>query len=64
MPTYATVMTLTVLLTKYLGQGPFFPLNGFEPQDNCRKNWWLNILFVNNFLKQEDMVNNKTSCFV
>jgi hypothetical protein len=55
-PTYLFVMTFSALITKYLGSGPFFPLNGFENEDNCKNYWWMNVLYINNFLKPEKMV--------
>jgi hypothetical protein len=37
-------------LTKYLGNGPLYPKDGFEV-DFCRTTWWTNMLFVNNLVK-------------
>ncbi len=34
-------------LSKYYGSGPLYPENGFE-NPNCQKNWWMNMLYVNN----------------
>jgi len=38
-----------VCLSKYYGQGPFYPKDGFEIEA-CRETWWTNLLFLNNFI--------------
>ncbi len=55
-PTYMFVLAMSSTITKYLGSGPFFPMNGFENKDNCENYWWMNVLYINNFLKLENMV--------
>jgi hypothetical protein len=49
------IIMFSAVLTKYLGNGPFFPNEGFE-KDECKNTWWTNLLFVNNFLELEDGV--------
>lgn len=46
---------ISILLSKYFGAGPLFPVEGYEPIE-CRHNFWRNILYVNNFFKPEEMV--------
>jgi peptidoglycan/LPS O-acetylase OafA/YrhL len=55
-PPYVIVLLVSVYLTKYLGSGPFFPMIGFE-NAKCRTQWWLNMLYVNNFKNMSEMVN-------
>ena len=41
-------------LTRFLGNGPFYPNDGFE-KNSCKNNWWYNLLYVNNF---NDFINS------
>jgi len=50
------MVLISATLTKYLGSGPFFPPNGFE-LDECRQSWWTNLLYVNNLVETDKMVN-------
>jgi hypothetical protein len=34
-------------LTKYFGDGPFYPKDGFEI-NYCKDTWWQNLLYINN----------------
>lgn len=38
-----------------LGSGPVWPGLKIEVE-NCQKNWWTNILFINNYVKVDEMV--------
>jgi hypothetical protein len=40
---------------KYWGDGPFWPQQGVETNE-CEKTWWTNLLYVNNFVKTDQMV--------
>ncbi|XP_033734150.1 LOW QUALITY PROTEIN: nose resistant to fluoxetine protein 6-like [Pecten maximus] len=55
-PAYMLVMFLDMSLFRYLGDGPFFSKDGPDGKF-CRKNWWTNILYINN------LVNSKEMCF-
>ena len=48
------LMTFACLHT-YLGGGPLWPDN-LETATNCKKYWWVNLLYVNNLVKVNDMV--------
>lgn len=51
-PTYLTVIGLTILLPS-LGSGPFWLESINQMGFNCRKRWWHNILYINNFLETD-----------
>ena len=53
-PTYMFVVMFSGCLTKYLGKGPNFEKNGFEPM--CEVNWWTNLLYINNLVRTDKMV--------
>ena len=42
-------------LTRYLGNGPMYPQQGFEI-DMCKSTWWTNLLYVNNLIYVDKMV--------
>lgn len=54
-PTYAILIGIAATLITYAGNGPYwyFVKAG---EELCRKNWWTNILYVNNLVKTDDMV--------
>lgn len=35
-------------LFRYLGDGPFHV--GIDQMTNCRRNWWVNLLYLNNLI--------------
>ena len=53
-PPYLLVIMFSGCLSQYLGSGPYFPRDGFEP--NCKTNWWVNLLYINNIVGSEKMV--------
>ena len=46
-------------LYAYLGSGPLWP-EAIKAADVCKVNWWTNMLYVNNLVRVDDMVNTKT----
>lgn len=45
----------TATLTKFLSKGPFYPVDvGLD--GNCRTNWYLNMLYINNLVNTDKMV--------
>lgn len=55
LPPYMLVIMFSANLSKYLGTGPVYPKGGFE-QNQCNGTWWTNLLFINNFVKTDQMV--------
>lgn len=51
-PTYATIIGVSILMPS-LSSGPFW-LESVNPMGaSCRQNWWLNLLYVNNFVNTD-----------
>ncbi|XP_052226413.1 nose resistant to fluoxetine protein 6-like [Dreissena polymorpha] len=50
-PAYGLFIFLYVSLTRYYGNGPFWPQGGSEYKE-CQ-GWWMNLLYINNFFKPE-----------
>ena len=51
-PTYAFVLFFSWLLMMHLGDGPTYPIAAWEQStsyQNCKKYWWTNLLYINNF---------------
>ncbi|GAV04447.1 hypothetical protein RvY_14721 [Ramazzottius varieornatus] len=49
---YAIIMAGYLSLYKYLNTGPQWRPEGLEV-DGCRGTWWINLLYLNNFVKTE-----------
>jgi len=41
-------------LSRYFANGPMWPQDGFNDANACKKMWWVNLLYINNFVKPED----------
>ncbi|CAF1474248.1 unnamed protein product [Rotaria sp. Silwood1] len=51
---YAIILLIYITLSPYLGQyGPIYPINGIETS-TCRRTWWRNLLYINNFFDLRD----------
>ncbi|XP_022204281.2 nose resistant to fluoxetine protein 6 [Nilaparvata lugens] len=53
MPVYAFMIGLYAFILAYLGNGPLWNLKVGLESANCRENWWLNLLFLNNYFNTE-----------
>ena len=45
---YFFALVISICLTKYMGEGPLYPKDGFE-RDTCRSYWWMHLLYLNNY---------------
>lgn len=54
-PPYMFVLMIFAALFAYIGDGPFWHLIS-KNADNCHTNWWYNLLYINNFVKETDEV--------
>ena len=53
LPAYTFVLLVCWTFTKYLGNGPMWVKGDWINQD-CHKWWWMNLLFLNNYILPED----------
>ncbi|XP_033733258.1 nose resistant to fluoxetine protein 6-like [Pecten maximus] len=53
-PAYMLILMINATLSRYLGDGPEWPKDGFEI-DSCSTTWWTSLLYVNNFVHSEKM---------
>ncbi|KAI6197060.1 NRF domain-containing protein [Aphelenchoides besseyi] len=50
-PIYVVVMLMVLTIFPFVSEGPFW--RPIQP-NNCADSWWTNLLYLNNFLKQDD----------
>ena len=50
-------------LTKYMANGPMWNQQYGVDAPLCEKNWWYNLLYINNFLGASKMVSCYTSYY-
>ena len=58
-PPYMLVMLVATVLWPYFSSGALFmdPKLDTHPQMKwCRENWWVNMLYVNNYVKNKELV--------
>ncbi|GFS92345.1 nose resistant to fluoxetine protein 6 [Nephila pilipes] len=46
-PGYMMILGLQATLFTHTGSGPLWPT--FDTDPSCRENWWMNLLYINNF---------------
>ncbi|GFT38555.1 nose resistant to fluoxetine protein 6 [Nephila pilipes] len=51
-PAYMMILGIHATLRIYTGSGPLWPTYDTEPR--CRANWWMNLLYINNFISVYD----------
>jgi hypothetical protein len=54
-PLYMIVLLFSAFVSRNLGNGPFYPNDGFEIE-MCRDTWWTNLIYLNNFINPNKMV--------
>ncbi|XP_067686889.1 O-acyltransferase like protein-like [Haliotis asinina] len=54
-PVYMFIILFYSGLLGHLIQGPVAESKNLFDRDNCRQNWWTNILYINNFYSFKDM---------
>ena len=52
-PLYMLVLAIYTTLFKYFGSGPFWSK---ESDEACITNWWTNLLYINNVVRQNTPV--------
>lgn len=55
-PMYITVIVIFAFILPYMGDGPLWKLIVYPEAEFCRKNWWTNLLFINNYVYSNEMV--------
>jgi hypothetical protein len=55
MPLMMAIIGLCVSLLRYMGDGPVWHESTMMYDHWCRQNWWLNAVFLHNFVNRENM---------
>jgi len=55
-PPYAFVIFFYATLLSHLGSGPLWDKWVGVNKQYCVDNWWINLLYINNYVKVSDMV--------
>ncbi|XP_050521582.1 nose resistant to fluoxetine protein 6-like [Daktulosphaira vitifoliae] len=50
MPSYIAVMAFTAFILPHFGNGPLWQQKTWHEADNCKENWWSNLLYISNFI--------------
>ncbi|KAG5894539.1 hypothetical protein JTB14_026827 [Gonioctena quinquepunctata] len=54
-PLYAIVIFYYATLFKYTGSGPMWKTIIVPEVEDCRENWWTNLLYISNYIKVDHM---------
>lgn len=63
-PLYGMMMAVYAFVLPRLSDGPLWKHMTVKESDNCRKNWWTNVLFINNYVNADQPVSMKLIMFV
>jgi peptidoglycan/LPS O-acetylase OafA/YrhL len=55
-PALAATILISISVVKYVTEGPIWHAVLKQHLTNCKETWWSTLLFVNNFIKYDDMV--------
>ena len=58
-PLLAVTILLTTSLARFGGSGPLFPHMVRFFSEQCERNWWSTLLYVQNYVHPHDMVSAK-----
>lgn len=53
-PVYMIILGIDATLYKYAANGPLWNGRGLDA-DNCKANWWTNLLYINNLVELDNM---------
>ncbi|XP_076267311.1 nose resistant to fluoxetine protein 6-like isoform X2 [Rhynchophorus ferrugineus] len=54
-PVYAFVIFYYATMFDYTGNGPLWKIIAGADSNDCKKNWWLNLLYLNNYINADHM---------
>ena len=65
-PVYMILLGIWASLFVYIGDGPLWPYVGpiHTQMENCKYNWWTNLLYVNNFVYPTEQVECLSLCLI
>jgi hypothetical protein len=57
-PVYAAVVAFGAIWYIHMSEGPMWNSIVGSEAENCRRHWWINLLYLNNYYKVEEMVSS------
>lgn len=58
-PTYAIILAFYCTLLIKMGSGPLWQEIVGTEQEKCRRIWWANLLFINNYVDTDNYVSTQ-----
>ena len=58
-PAYAVMVALEASWFSHLGNGPMWNRLVGTETENCRQNWWINLIYLNNYINLSKTVSPK-----
>ena len=55
-PVYAAMIVFGASGLIHMGESPMWNIVVGNEVDNCRRHWWINLLYFNNYFEVEEMV--------
>ncbi|KAI5630689.1 hypothetical protein NE865_16599 [Phthorimaea operculella] len=52
-PAYAVILGYTMTWMRHFGNGPFYELSIMQEVNSCKRDWWVNLLYLSNFVKSD-----------
>ncbi|KAI5646255.1 hypothetical protein NE865_01717 [Phthorimaea operculella] len=52
-PAYAVALAYSATWMRHYSSGPFFKEGIMEEVDECRRHWWINLLYINNYVRSD-----------
>lgn len=56
MPVYGLMIAFHTFVLLHLSDGPLWKKIAIQESEYCQKNWWSNLLFINNYVDAEHPV--------
>jgi hypothetical protein len=57
-PVYAVIIAFGAVWYIHMSEGPMWNSVVGIATENCRRHWWINLLYLNNYYKVEGMVSS------
>ncbi|XP_050427218.1 nose resistant to fluoxetine protein 6-like [Adelges cooleyi] len=54
-PVYAALIVTYIFVLPYMNSGPYWQNIVYRESERCQKNWWTNVLFINNYVHTDEL---------
>lgn len=64
-PLLAVCVVVSMTIFRYFGTGPLWPFyNSMAVEENCRKNWWATLLYIQNYYDADNIVRYSINYYI